>query len=598
MDHALRGPDENRARLTGELCYPQTTSQAGEQSSMYDWNTTKVPNWRGAHRVQVVDETLRDGLQNATAVDPPLETKLEMLQLMQRIGVDVVSVGLPAANRRSLEDGVEMVCAIRDQKLGLKPTGAARTVVSDVMGVAELQQRTGVEVEVYAFIGSSPIRHYAENWGIDFLRKHISDSVAAATKEGIPFCLVTEDTTRARPDMLEQLFLAALDGGATRLCLCDTVGHATPDGMARLVRFTKDLLRANGYEHAGLDWHAHNDRGLALQTALWASEVGVDRIHGTCLGIGERVGNVPLELLVLNLGLLGTKPAPDEQALARYCELTARSLEIGGMPDTHALYGKAGTVTAGRDSEPGPAPDAGGSNGGGSNGGSSNGGGGMAPGNSGFSPSPPPSVASAKAHTVTRPVPALAPLSMQVNGDHVHRAVQPSRTLLEVLRYDLDLYGSKQGCDKGDCGACTVLIDGAAELSCLTLALACQGRAIETVEALPGGDDLHPLLDAFDRTGAAQCGFCTPGFLMTAKALLEDNASASRAEIITAISSNLCRCTGYRSIVDAIELAGKMMRGEEARMVDLPGRHNLPAPIDSPPIQGSGKPKPEEAAKP
>ncbi|MFP6686248.1 MAG: 2Fe-2S iron-sulfur cluster-binding protein [Polyangiaceae bacterium] len=592
MKHALRGPYEIRARLTGEVCYPQFSSQADEQSSMYDWNTAKVPKWRGAHRVQVVDETLRDGLQNATAVDPPLETKLEMLQLMQRIGVDVVSVGLPAASRRSLEDGVELVLAIRDQKLGLRPTGAARTVVSDVMGVAELQQRSGVEVEVYAFIGSSPIRHYAENWGIDFLRKHISESVAAATKEGVPFCLVTEDTTRARPDMLEQLFLAALDGGAARLCLCDTVGHATPDGMARLVRFTKDLLRANGHEHIGLDWHAHNDRGLALQTALWASEVGVDRIHGTCLGIGERVGNVPLELLVLNLGLLGAKPTPDEQALARYCHLTARSLEIGGMPDTHALYGKAGTVTTGRDSENGPAPAGGGSDGGGGH--SSDG---LGPGNNGSAPTQSPSVASARAPTSTGHASALAPLSMHVNGDLVNLAVQPSRTLLEVLRYDLDLYGSKQGCDKGDCGACTVRIDGFAELSCLTLALACQGRAIETVEALPGGDDLHPLLDAFDRTGAAQCGFCTPGFLMTAKALLEDNASASREEIITAISSNLCRCTGYRSIVDAIELAGKMMRGEEARMVDLPGRHNLPAPIDSPPIQDSRKPKPAEATK-
>jgi len=278
------------------------------------------------------------------------------------------------------------------------------------------------------------------------------------------------------------------------------------------------------------------------------------------------------------------------------------------MPDTHALYGKAGTITTGRDSENGPAPGGSGSNGSGSNGSGSNGSGSNGSGsngsgthdagNNGFSPTQSPSVGSATGPTSAGPALALAPLSMQVNGDQVHLAVQPSRTLLEVLRYDLDLYGSKQGCDKGDCGACTVRIDNHAELSCLTLALACQGRTIETVEALPGGDDLHPLLDAFDRTGAAQCGFCTPGFLMTAKALLEDNASASREEIITAISSNLCRCTGYRSIVDAIELAGKMMRGEEARMVDLPGRDNLPAPIDSPPIHGSGKPKPEKATKP
>jgi carbon-monoxide dehydrogenase small subunit len=191
----------------------------------------------------------------------------------------------------------------------------------------------------------------------------------------------------------------------------------------------------------------------------------------------------------------------------------------------------------------------------------------------------------------------LAGLSMEVNGDMLDVAVRPSRTLLEVLRYDLDLYGSKQGCDKGDCGACTVLIDGKPELSCLTLALACQGHVIETVEALPGGDDLHPLLDAFDRTGAAQCGFCTPGFLMTAKALLEENSDPSRDEIKTALSCNLCRCTGYRSIFEAVELAAKMMRGEEPRMAGMPGRENLPPPIDMPRVDLPRNPRADEASK-
>jgi len=264
--------------------------------------------------------------------------KIELLRLMQKIGVDVVSVGLPAASKRATDEAASMVQAIADEGLSLQPTGAARTVVSDVMGVVEVAQRTGRSVEVYAFIGSSPIRHYTESWDVGFLLKHIADAVAAARKEGIPFTLVTEDTTRARPEMLEQLFKVALDGGAARLCLCDTVGHATPDGVARLVHFVKDLLRATGHGDVGLDWHAHNDRGLALQTALWASEVGVERIHGTALGIGERVGNVPLELLVRNLGLLGSKAETAIEDLADYCQLAVDALQIGSMPHVHPLH--------------------------------------------------------------------------------------------------------------------------------------------------------------------------------------------------------------------------------------------------------------------
>lgn len=149
---------------------------------------------------------------------------------------------------------------------------------------------------------------------------------------------------------------------------------------------------------------------------------------------------------------------------------------------------------------------------------------------------------------------------LEVNGDAVECLVAPMTTLCEALRYGLGLTGTKQGCDKGDCGACTVLLDGAPHLSCLTLALAAQGRAIQTVEGLAEGAEAHPLQDAFDRFGAAQCGFCTPGILMSAAALLEANPAPTRVEIQEALGGNLCRCTGYTKILDAIEDAARVLR--------------------------------------
>jgi carbon-monoxide dehydrogenase small subunit len=151
------------------------------------------------------------------------------------------------------------------------------------------------------------------------------------------------------------------------------------------------------------------------------------------------------------------------------------------------------------------------------------------------------------------------PLEMTVNGDRVRRAAAPGRTLLEFLRYDLGLTGSKQGCDKGDCGACTVVVDGRPVLSCITLALEARGRSVETVESLAVKGVLHPLQDAFVRYGAAQCGFCTPGILMSAKALVDKPGVPSREDIKLALAGNLCRCTGYTKIVDAVEDAARKM---------------------------------------
>jgi 2-isopropylmalate synthase len=518
---------------------------------MHDWNESALEHaglagakaglGRIARGVKVVDETLRDGLQNATGLQPPIERKIDLLHAMERIGVDVVSVGLPAAGLRMAEDGYLLCREIVRAKLPLVPTAAARTVASDVHAIARVAERAGLPIEVYAFIGSSPIRHDVEGWSQEFLVQAITTSTRAAVAAGLPFCLVTEDTTRARPDMLAVLFRAAVDAGASRLCLCDTTGHVTADGVAALIAFVRAELESMGANHVGLDWHGHNDRGLALSNALWAAAAGVQRVHGTGLGVGERVGNTPLELLIDNLALLGARPRVAEAHLAAYCELAARALGLD-VPDGHPI---ASTRRGDRarfsfrpfrempvmDSEP--------------------------------------------------PVERLVPLTLGIGGSRVDLAVPPRRTLLEVLRYDLDLIGTKQGCDKGDCGACTVLVDGAPVLSCLTLALEADGKDVRTVETLQGAPHLDPLLDCFDRVGGGQCGFCTPGMLMTATALLEREPRPSRACIKQAISGNLCRCTGYGRIVDAIELAARVKRGEADAGPPLPGTECAPPPLPS-----------------
>jgi aerobic-type carbon monoxide dehydrogenase small subunit (CoxS/CutS family) len=156
-------------------------------------------------------------------------------------------------------------------------------------------------------------------------------------------------------------------------------------------------------------------------------------------------------------------------------------------------------------------------------------------------------------------------LSLTVNREDLSCAVEPSMTLLEALRYGLGLTGSKQGCDKGDCGACTVLVDGVPTLSCITLALAAEGRAVTTVEGLARGAELHPLQDAFDQFGAAQCGFCTPGVLVSAYACLEQNPAATLDDLKLALSGNLCRCTGYTKIFEACLKAGERLREERGR---------------------------------
>jgi aerobic-type carbon monoxide dehydrogenase small subunit (CoxS/CutS family) len=158
-------------------------------------------------------------------------------------------------------------------------------------------------------------------------------------------------------------------------------------------------------------------------------------------------------------------------------------------------------------------------------------------------------------------------IRLTLNGEDTEIAFAPHKTLLEVLREDLNLTGTKHGCELGECGTCAVLVDGRSILSCLMLGLDAQGREVKTIEGMALGAELHPLQETFADTGAAQCGYCSPGFLLVAEELLKKNANPNRAEIQEALSGNLCRCTGYIKIYEAVELAAARMRGED---VELP----------------------------
>lgn len=276
---------------------------ATQSDIIYDWNELKrdAPPIRPGFAL--VDETLRDGIQSPSITNPRIDQKLEILHCMEDLSIDVLDVGLPGAGALAVSDVTRLVEEIRDHKMRIKPNCAARTHPNDITAVAEISHKTGVQIEVCAFLGSSPVRQLVENWDVAHMTKLVVDSADLAVRNQLPFSFVTEDTTRAHPDTLRTLFKAAIDHGATRLILCDTVGHATPDGLANLLAFAREVVAETGVA-VELDWHGHNDRGLAVPLCLTALELGFDRVHGTCLGVGERVGNASIDQILLNLRLL------------------------------------------------------------------------------------------------------------------------------------------------------------------------------------------------------------------------------------------------------------------------------------------------------
>jgi 2-isopropylmalate synthase len=316
---------------------------------IHDWNEPERSSMGAPSRtVALLDDTLRDGLQNAAVRQPTLDERAELLCRMAAMGVACVNLGLPGSSRLAFAACERLVREVALAKLPLVVACAGRTLEADMHAIVELRERTGLALEGHAFVGASAIRAHVEGWDLELLRRRTEASLGVLVRAGIPAVFVTEDTTRSEPDTLRELFRVALGAGATRLCLCDTVGHATPVGTRRLIAFTRAFAAERGASIA-IDWHGHNDRGLALANALEALAAGADRAHATALGIGERVGNVPMELLVLNLALAGRLPQLgaelDLVPVAEYCQ---RSAELLGwqIPPNHPLVGENAFRTA------------------------------------------------------------------------------------------------------------------------------------------------------------------------------------------------------------------------------------------------------------
>ena len=310
---------------------------------VYDWNTIDPSLSAPKRHIGIDDETLRDGLQSPSVCEPEVEQKHELLHLMKEHGIDTADIGLPGAGGTHAAGVERLAREIADKKLKIRPNCAARTHRNDIIPIVEISQRVGIPIEACTFIGSSAVRFFAEGWTLDKLLQMTEEAVSFAVSEGLPVMYVTEDTTRATPETIRALYTTAIQAGAKAVCVCDTVGHSTPDGARTVVQFVKNIIEEQG-GNIRLDWHGHQDRGLGVINSLAAIQGGADQVHGSALGIGERVGNTPLDQLLVNLKLLGWI-SNDLSRLGEYCETAAR---ICGwtVPYNYPVFGRDAFRTA------------------------------------------------------------------------------------------------------------------------------------------------------------------------------------------------------------------------------------------------------------
>jgi 2-isopropylmalate synthase len=311
---------------------------------IYDWNTAAATAAATKRKVALNDETLRDGLQNPSAHDPSITEKIEILHLMESLGIDTVNIGLPGAGPRAYADTEALAREIVTARMKIRPNCAARTHKNDIQPIIEISQKVGMPIEAATFLGSSPIRRLVEDWTVEHLQRITEDAVKFAIAGGVPVMYVTEDTIRTDPATLELLYSTAIRAGARAAVLCDTVGHATPSGAHNLVAFIREKVVEPSGEKIRIDWHGHNDRGLAIANSLAAIAAGADQVHAAALALGERVGNTPMELMLVNCRLLGLIDH-DLSKLQQYSEAVSRATHTA-IPPNYPVVGRDAFRTA------------------------------------------------------------------------------------------------------------------------------------------------------------------------------------------------------------------------------------------------------------
>jgi len=308
---------------------------------IYDWNTIYARSMIPAGRVLLNDESLRDGLQSPSVRDPSIEEKIEILHLMEAVGINMLDIGLPGAGPRAQTHCEALAREIGRSKLKIKPNCAARTHQNDIRPIAEIVDRTGVAIEAATFIGSSPIRRYTEDWTDDFLLRTTEDAVTYAVSLGLDVMYVTEDTSRCDPETIQRLYGTAIRCGAKAIVICDTCGHATPMGVVALMHFViNEVVKPSG-ENIRVEWHGHCDRGLAVANSIAALVAGAEVVHATACGIGERVGNTQMDQILVNLKLLGIEPWKSQNLtkLKDYCEAVSRATGVP-IPKNYPVVGE------------------------------------------------------------------------------------------------------------------------------------------------------------------------------------------------------------------------------------------------------------------
>src|SRR5437773_958752 len=314
---------------------------------IYDWNTVLSGNFLPKGRVLLNDETLRDGLQSPSVRDPSIEQKVEILHLMEALGINSLDLGLPGAGPRAVEHVEALAREIITSRMKIKANCAARTLESDIRPIAEIVQRTGLKIEAATFIGSSPIRRYTENWTEDFLLQTTEKAVKFAVGLGLDSMYVTEDTSRCDPETVKRLYSTAISCGARAIVICDTAGHATPMGAYALVKFVLDEVVKPSGEKIRVDWHGHCDRGLAVANSIAALLAGAQCVHACALALGERVGNTQMDQMLVNLKLMGIPPwnQQDLTRLKDYCQVVSQATGVP-IPPNYPVFGEDAFRTA------------------------------------------------------------------------------------------------------------------------------------------------------------------------------------------------------------------------------------------------------------